>query len=144
MFSDPTFWVAISFVGFIALAIYLKAPGMVAKALDDRADAIRKELDEIGEEAAVARTPHLNRLAEQGALFTQIKRDSQEPAAGSGNLMGMQLELARSTGAPAVQTSYLAGGIAAIDQFLQWNKVQRWKGVGGDPITMPIQPYEHE
>lgn len=44
--STPEFWVAVSFFGFVALIIYFKAPGMVLKALDDRADAIRKELDE--------------------------------------------------------------------------------------------------
>jgi len=44
--STPEFWVAVSFLGFVALVIYFKAPGMVIKALDDRADAIRHELDE--------------------------------------------------------------------------------------------------
>ena len=45
-FSTPEFWVAASFVGFILLIVYFKVPGMVTKALDDRADAIRQELDE--------------------------------------------------------------------------------------------------
>ena len=40
------FWVGVAFFCFVALIIYLKAPSMMAKALDDRADAIRKELDE--------------------------------------------------------------------------------------------------
>lgn len=46
MFQDPTFWVAIAFLGFIALITYLKVPSMVTKQLDDRADKIRAELDE--------------------------------------------------------------------------------------------------
>lgn len=45
-FSTPEFWVAVSFFGFVALIVYFKAPGMIIKALDDRADAIRAELDE--------------------------------------------------------------------------------------------------
>ncbi len=44
--STPEFWVAVSFFGFVALIVYFKVPGMVLKALDDRADAIRRELDE--------------------------------------------------------------------------------------------------
>ena len=44
--SSPEFWVAVSLLGFVLLIVYYKVPGMVTKALDDRADAIRKELDE--------------------------------------------------------------------------------------------------
>lgn len=44
--ATAEFWVAVAFVGFVALVIYLKAPGMVARALDERADAIRSELEE--------------------------------------------------------------------------------------------------
>lgn len=40
------FWVAVAFFIFIGLLVYLKVPGMIAAALDQRADAIRKELDE--------------------------------------------------------------------------------------------------
>ena len=44
--NDPLFWVLVAFVAFLALLLYYKVPAIVAKALDDRADAIRKELDE--------------------------------------------------------------------------------------------------
>lgn len=44
--SAPEFWVAVGFFGFVLLIVYYKVPSMVTKALDDRADAIRKELDE--------------------------------------------------------------------------------------------------
>ena len=40
------FWVAVAFFIFIGLLIYMKVPGMIAESLDQRADAIRKELDE--------------------------------------------------------------------------------------------------
>ncbi len=46
IFSTSDFWIAVSFIGFILLIVYYKVPGMVTKALDDRADTIRKELDE--------------------------------------------------------------------------------------------------
>lgn len=44
--AHPEFWVLISFIGFIAMMMYFGVPGMIAKALDARADAIRKELDD--------------------------------------------------------------------------------------------------
>lgn len=43
---DPLFWVALSFVVFVALVLYYQVLTIVTKSLDDRADAIRKELDE--------------------------------------------------------------------------------------------------
>lgn len=46
MFEDHEFWVAVSFVLFLALIFYLKVPGRIAGALDNRAAQIRKELDE--------------------------------------------------------------------------------------------------
>lgn len=46
MLHDPAFWTAIAFVGFIAALLYFKLPAVVGKALDDRSDAIRSELEE--------------------------------------------------------------------------------------------------
>lgn len=43
---DSTFWTFVSLILFLGLIAYLKVPGMMAKALDKRADAIRNELDE--------------------------------------------------------------------------------------------------
>jgi F-type H+-transporting ATPase subunit b len=44
--AHPEFWVLVSFLGFAALLMYFGVPGMVGTALDARADAIRKELDD--------------------------------------------------------------------------------------------------
>lgn len=46
MLASPEFWVAVSFVLFVALMIYLKVPGALGKALDNRAAEIKRELDE--------------------------------------------------------------------------------------------------
>ena len=46
LFADPTFWVAAAFVIFVLLLIVKGVPGILFKALDDRATAIRNELDE--------------------------------------------------------------------------------------------------
>lgn len=42
----PEFWVAVSFFGFVGLLLYYKVPDVIGKALDDRADKIKLELDE--------------------------------------------------------------------------------------------------
>jgi F-type H+-transporting ATPase subunit b len=43
---NPEFWVAVAFFGFLALLAYLKVPAILGAALDQRAQTIRKELDE--------------------------------------------------------------------------------------------------
>ena len=39
-FVDATFFAFVGLVLFLALIVYLKVPGMMAKSLDDRADQI--------------------------------------------------------------------------------------------------------
>jgi len=46
MLGMAEFWVAIAFVLFLLILAYYKVPKLIAKALDDRAEAIRKDLDE--------------------------------------------------------------------------------------------------
>src|SRR5262249_23394302 len=40
------FWVAIAFVVFLLILLYYRVPALIAKSLDDRSEAIRRELDE--------------------------------------------------------------------------------------------------
>lgn len=44
--SDPTFWVLISLLIFIGVLLWAKVPALGARALDDRAAAIAKELED--------------------------------------------------------------------------------------------------
>lgn len=46
MTRTPDFWVAVSFVAFILILFYYKVPALIARMLDERAEAIRKEIDE--------------------------------------------------------------------------------------------------
>lgn len=46
LIEKPEFWVLVSFLGFVGLLLYYKVPDLIGKALDDRADRIRQELDE--------------------------------------------------------------------------------------------------
>ena len=43
---DETFWVAVAFLIFVGILIYVGAPQMVLKALDDRGQRIKAELEE--------------------------------------------------------------------------------------------------
>ena len=42
--SLATFWATVGLVLFLALIVYLKVPGMLAKSLDERAGRITNEL----------------------------------------------------------------------------------------------------
>ena len=46
MFAEPEFWVAVGFVIFVAVLIYVGVPKMMTKALDDRAKRVQDELNE--------------------------------------------------------------------------------------------------
>lgn len=67
MFAEPETWVAVAFVLFVALMLYLKVPAKVGAMLDDRAAKIAKELDE----ARKLRT-------EAQALLDEYKKKRQE------------------------------------------------------------------
>jgi F-type H+-transporting ATPase subunit b len=64
---EAEFWVAVAFVIFVAIAVYLGMPGMIARALDSRADRIKNELDEA------------RRLREEAqALLAEYRRKQQD------------------------------------------------------------------
>jgi F-type H+-transporting ATPase subunit b len=46
MLAEPEFWVAVAFVIFVGILIYVGVPKMMLAALDDRAKRVRAELDE--------------------------------------------------------------------------------------------------
>lgn len=84
MLSTPEFWVGVSFVVFVALLLYYKVPAMVTKALDKRADEIRRELDEarkLKEEAQEILSDYQRRQqeaeTEAEAIVVQAKREAE-------------------------------------------------------------------
>jgi F-type H+-transporting ATPase subunit b len=46
MFAEPELWVAVAFVIFVGILIYVGVPKMMTKALDDRGRRVQAELDE--------------------------------------------------------------------------------------------------
>jgi len=78
------FWVAVSFVLFLLLLGYFKVPAMMAKALDERADAIKAELEEarrLKEEAQAILADYQRRRreaeGEAEGIIAQAKREAE-------------------------------------------------------------------
>lgn len=88
MLGDPTFWVAVGLVIFLGIVVYLKAPASMARALDDRAERIRNELDEarrLREEAQALLAEYQRKQhdAEREAedIVTQAREEAERYAA---------------------------------------------------------------
>ena len=84
MLQTAEFWVGVSFVAFLLVLVYYKVPALIAKALDDRAAAIRKELDEarrLREEAQSLlidyQKKHRNAGQEAEAILEQARREAE-------------------------------------------------------------------
>ncbi len=83
MLQDPAFWVAVSFVGFIAIVIYFKLPSIVGKQLDDRASRIKNDLDEaqkLREEAQALFADYQRRQRDALATAEDIVAKAKEDA----------------------------------------------------------------
>jgi F-type H+-transporting ATPase subunit b len=83
MFADPEIWVAIAFIVFAGGMIYLGVPGKVMGLLDQRSDAIAKELEEARKlraeaEAILAdyKRRAANTEAEAAAILEQAEREA--------------------------------------------------------------------
>lgn len=99
MFEDPTFWVAVGTVLFIALVVWQGVPQMVAKMLDDRAAAIKSELDEakrLREEAEVLlkeyRAKTANAAQEAQAIVDAVKVSAERMAVDARAQLAVQIE----------------------------------------------------
>jgi F-type H+-transporting ATPase subunit b len=81
---NPTFWVAVAFGILIVLMLRAKVPAMITQALDDRALAIKSELDEarrLREEAekllADYQKRHADAEKEAAAIIDNARRESE-------------------------------------------------------------------
>ncbi len=82
--EKPEFWVGVSFFGFVGLLLYYQVPAIVGKALDERADRIRAELDEarrLREEAQALLADYQKKRAaaeeEAKAIVDQARREAE-------------------------------------------------------------------
>ena len=97
--SEPLFWVFLSFIGFMALLAKFGVPALIGKTLDQRADSIRKELDEARKlredaQALLADYQTKAREAENEArsIIEQAKLEAQALATESRKALGESLE----------------------------------------------------
>lgn len=99
LFEDPTFWVAIGTTLFVLLTIRMKVPTMVTTMLDDRAAAIKAELDEakrLRQEAEVLlaeyRKKTANAAQEAQAIIESAKASADRMAAEAKVQLAQQIE----------------------------------------------------
>ena len=88
--NNPLFWVLVAFLVFVGIVIYVGVPSMIGKLLDDRADAIRRELDEarkLREEAQTLLADYQRKAreaeTEAQSIIEQAKREAEALAADS-------------------------------------------------------------
>lgn len=97
--NSPEFWVAIAFLAFVGVLIKMGVPSMITKSLDERADAVRKELDQarrLREEAQdlLADYQRKQRAADEEAkaIIEQARREAETMKAESAKSLKEQLE----------------------------------------------------
>ncbi|MEX2318396.1 MAG: ATP F0F1 synthase subunit B, partial [Bauldia sp.] len=83
MLEDATFWALVGLVLFFALIVYLKVPGMIGSGLDQRAQAIRDELEvarKLREEAEALLADYKRRASEAEGEATAIVEHAKREA----------------------------------------------------------------
>jgi len=135
--ADPVFWVMISFIGFVALLIYYGVPRAVGKALDDRAAAIRADLDEarrLRDEAHALLADYQRRsreaedetktILEQAkregeALAAETRKTLQESVERRTKLAEEKIERAEAQALSDVRTAAVESAIAVAEKILK-------------------------
>jgi F-type H+-transporting ATPase subunit b len=87
-FTEPEFWVAVGFVIFVGVLVYVGVPKMIIGTLDDRAKRIKAELDEarrLRDEAQALLADYQRRQreaeGEAQAIITSAKAEAERTAA---------------------------------------------------------------
>lgn len=149
MLYKAEFWVAVSFLAFLAVLWRMGVPGQIGKALDDRALAIRKELDQarrLREEAQdlLAEYQQKRRQADEEAkaIVDQARREADAMKAHSERSLTEMVErrskLAQEKIARAeaqalgeVRAAAVEAATSAAEEVLK----ARLRGDGGAPLV---------
>ena len=139
LFADPTFAVAVAFVIFVAVALWLKLPKMVNSALDSRAARIKSELDEaqsLREEAqkTLAEYKRKQRDAlneaekivehakeEAARICSEAEKDVEQSLARRAQQAEEKIRQAEATALKEVRNTAVDVAIAATSQLLEEN-----------------------
>lgn len=84
MLEDPTFWALVGLILFFVLIVYMKVPGKLTGALDNRAETIRTELEQarkLREDAQALLAEYQRKAREAEAeveeIIDQAKREAE-------------------------------------------------------------------
>ncbi len=146
--SSTTFWVLVSFVLFMAMLMYYGVPALIGKALDARADAIRKELDDarkLREEAQALLADYQSKARdaenEAKSIIDAAKREAETLAVESRKALAESLERrskmaedkiarAEAQAISEVRAAAVGSALAAAEKLLQ----ARVPGATGDGL----------
>jgi len=99
VFEDPTFWVGVGTALFVLVLVYMKVPAALGKVLDERAAAIKAELEEArrlrGEAAALLadyRKKTANAAEEAQAIIDAAKAAADRMAADAKVALQQQID----------------------------------------------------
>lgn len=133
---DNSFWAFVALIIFLAIVVYLKVPGMIARSLDERADRIKKELEEartLREEAQqlLAEYHRKRKEAEKEAgdivaaaereakaLLEEAKRSTEEYVVRRNKLAEQKIATAETEAINAVRSSAVDLAVAAAGKIV--------------------------
>ncbi len=131
---DNTFFAFVSLIIFLALIVYLKVPGMMAKSLDDRADQIRNELAEA------------KRLREEAQhLLAEYQRKRKEAEADAANIVAAAEREAEmlTTEARKKTEEFVANRTALSEQKIKQAEADAMKAVRSAAVDLAIAAAEN-
>lgn len=130
---DETFFAFVGLILFLALVVYLKVPGMMAKSLDDRADQIRNELAEA------------KRLREEAQhLLAEYQRKRKEAEAEAAHIVAAAEREAEmlTAEARAKTEEFVANRTALSEQKIKQAEVDALKAVRSAAVDLAIAAAE--
>lgn len=133
MTFDATFFALVGLILFLALVVYLKVPGMVAKSLDARADQIRNELAEA------------KRLREEAQhLLAEYQRKRKEAEAEAANIVAAaEREAQMLTAEAKLKTEeFVARRTALSEQKIQRAEAEAVNAVRSAAVDLAIAAAE--
>jgi F-type H+-transporting ATPase subunit b len=127
--ANTDFVVLISFILFLGLLAYFKVPGLLTKMLDERADGIRKDLDEaraLREEAQTLLASYERKQKDVQVQAERIVEAARADAAATAEQAKRELE------------STITRRLAAADEQLASSEASAVKAVRDQAITIAI------
>ena len=133
MTSLATFWAFVGLVLFLALIVYLKVPGMMAKSLDERAGRITNELTQA------------KRLREEAqALLVEYQRKRKEAEAEAANIVAAAEREAEMLTVEAKQKTdeFVARRTALSEQKIKQAEIDAINSVRATAVDIAIAAAE--